>query len=1165
MAEKRSFLTLLLVIAIAILMIAGAFSTSETTQMKSVQAKPELVFDNQTLNLSGLEHSVNVVQDSNGVYHIYAQDNHDLFYALGFVQSENRLFKMETYALEGMGLMSRFFGPLYQPYDEFQAMTGAPLAAQRDWNSVVQNRTTNATDRLTYDALTAYAEGINSYINYTRDIGELPTMFALTNTTPFYWSPVYSFAVQEVMTQSLAFGTNPLVFSLVYSLLGNQTYDLIPTFSPVQTYYYGGYTGAPNQSVLAISHNTYPVNATLKSLIVEVMEEFDPLSIITKNDSLDMSYWLPHGHSNEWVVAGNRTTTGYPILTGGPVLAFSLPSIWFQVQLVDPSFDVYGVVLPGAPSVIIGFNRNIAWTLTDVQDISSQNFFFSQTVSNGKYLWNGTYYPVKEYDINGVEVNWTNLGPIMAINGTTALVMHWLGNEVSNEIGVLLDINMASDWSEFSSDLSMWIAPFQNFAFADRNTIGDISAGQYPIFSSSSGIPYNPAGVMPGNGKEYISGEIPYNMIPHAVNPSAGYIVSSNQRQVGPSYPYWLGNTLTNSPGYRAELEASYLAAHPNVSVQDMMNLQLKNFTDYEAVLAMPYILSDLSHSGYSGVVSSMFSSWNESMSPSSKTTTVWFFFYENLFNDTFIPYLTEKGWIPGYENVLGYPSGLSGSLPNTSGYSPMDMVMLQIIELGSARPFSNLSVTSLMSEAANQTMSYLNSNFPSGNYTWSNFYGFVFPNLWGISQFNVGPLVTGGDFNTPNDAGGIAPDYPQGGQSWVMVANLSNLSDSYGVYPGGQSENPESPLYANYVDDWISGHYLHLIFVSNYTLFPSDEVMDRSLFVPDSVPGDMTAKIVAYSGEVISGSINATGYDFGVYIGPGVTNIYVYHAHVFGANDQGVIALDTHGIFILDSNISHNDVHANPAIPLNTGLGLYGVSDSYVVGNIVTYDAAGGIVVSNAGNIPTGLPFPLMMNMSANYNTIADNYVAYDADGCGIVIVAFNAGSTVSGNWVFNNTVLGSIQLNNGTFTGPYVGTIVVAADTPGTMNTGTVVLDNTVIGGLESSIVVNAQAPTAEVNGVEIIDNVLVHGGFQRVNAPPFSNASDLSLPPAPNAIAIYGNYQPGMPFSPTVVNVFAFGNVMKDQGIGIWVANSYHDVFGDNVYQNVTTQFESYYGVG
>ena len=780
-----------------------------------------LIIGNETISIPGLQHDVTIIQDNYGVYHIYAQDNHDLFLALGFIQAKNRLFEMQLFKLTAMGQLAKMLGAGYSNYDRFQTMTGAPLTAEKDWNIISGNASVNATDRLTYEAVTAYSEGINDYINYSISHHVLPFEFKLLGYTPGYWSPVDTFAVQEYMIQTLEFSDDPLLYSLLFYKLGNLTNDLITPFSPIPQYYYGGYNGIPNQYVMKMSENTYPVNATVASLAFSVAKIWDPLHIFPPN---------PTDHSNEWVVSGNRTSTGKPILVGGPVLGFSLPSIWFQVQLVDPSFDVYGVVLPGAPIIVIGYNEHIGWTLTDTQAISWGTFFFTQTIMNGKYLWNGTYYPVTSYEINGFTVNWTNLGPIMATNGTTALVMDWMGNRFSNDIGALLEVMNATDWKQFSSDLEIWKAPYQNFAFADVNgTIADISPAYYPIFSSNNPIPYNPNAIMPGNGIQFIIGSIPYSMVPHSVNPADGFIVSSNQRQVGPAYPYWFGDTMTPSPGFRAMLEESYLRSHSNLTVEDMMNLQDHNYTDYEAFLTVPYILKYMSTYSNSTVQAgiSMLKTWNYSMDANSRAASVWFFTYMYLFNEIFHTFLKDHGVFPEYRSVLNV-TGMGGSFPNSIGISSFDLDLAYILINGSARPFSNESITSLIANAITEAMNYLSSQYPSGNYTWGHFYGFVFPSLLGVSQLSIGPLPRGGDYNTPNDASGVGPyNWPSGGQSFTMILNFSNLSDSYGVYPGGQSENPASPFYSNYVDYWINGEYLPLLFYPSSSSFPKAHVLD--------------------------------------------------------------------------------------------------------------------------------------------------------------------------------------------------------------------------------------------------------------------------------------------------------------------------------------------------
>lgn len=831
MVKKRAAIAPIVgVLIIVLILVIGSFTPlisilNSTTGV--IQNTRNLTVGNASFSLPGLTGKVIVVQDRYGVYHFYASNRSALYYALGFVQAKERLEEIEVFGLEGMGQMQRLFGSSYLNYDRFQTMTGAPITAAMDWASVQGNASTNATDQLTESALLSYSSGINAYINYSEAHNTLPLLFKLLGVKPFYWNPTYSYAVQELMTQQLEFGDDGLQFAVLYSALGNLTYDLLPTFSPVQNYYYGGYSGTANGKVLNISHNTYPINSTILSMASDLIHEFkyDPPTYfnLTSND-----------HSNELVVAGNRTTTGHPFLMGGPVLGFSLPAIWFQVQLVAPGVDVYGVVLPGAPAVVIGFNQNIAWTLTDTQAISSGTFFFSQRVVGNSYIWNGTSYPLTVRKMNGFVENWTNLGPIMERNGSTALVMHWIGNMVSNEIGVLIELNSAGNWTQFRNDLASWIAPYQNFAFANSTMIADISPSYYPIFG---GKVYNPASIMPGDGSEYIAGSIPYDQVPHAVDPSSGFIVSSNQRQVGPSYPYWYGTTNSFSSGFRAQMEVDYLQNHSLVSENNIINFQGTNYTDFEAQVAVPHILSYLQGNSNSSVEKaySLLSGWNYNMTPDSLAASVWFFSYMYLFNDTFTPFLEQHGILPRYADSIGYFSGMGGSFSNTSGSASMDIDLLNAIITGNASPFSNMSMKDLVTKAVMQAVSYLEGVYPNGNFSWGHFYGFLFPNLFGLSQFNVGPIPKGGDFNTPNDASGVGPsNYPTGGQSWEMVVNMSNVSRSFGIYPGGQSENPASQFYSSYVNDWVNGTYLPLLFYDSYSSFPKNDTLEVLTLDPE-------------------------------------------------------------------------------------------------------------------------------------------------------------------------------------------------------------------------------------------------------------------------------------------------------------------------------------------
>lgn len=779
----------------------------------------DIQIGNSTFTLPGLQSNVKVIQDSEGVFHIYASNNHDLFYALGFVQAKERLWQMDIFRRAAIGQLAPVLGKSYASYDSFQLNLGLYVTAQSDWNRILGNASTNSTDLQSAQTLESYSQGINAYINYSSSRNDLPFMFKLLGYRPAEWTPVDSYAVQEYMIQNLEYGPDALLYTMFHYKMGNATSSLIPNFSPIPQVYYAGYNGPANSQVESVMNNTWMVNSTVASMVYTLWKEYQ---------GFDLPHIFPASppdHSNEWVISGNRTSTGNPILVGGPVLAFTLPPIWFQVQLVDPDYNVYGVVLPGAPVVVIGHNQKIAWTLTDVQAISWGTFFYLQNVSNGSYYYNGSWSQMSVHHLFGQTFYWTNLGPVMEEQGGLAIVMDWMGNHFTNDLGSLLLIMNSTGWTQFRSSLEIWKAPYQNFAFATSSMIADISPGYYPVFARGSSTPFNPGSLMPGDGQQYISGSIPYSSVPQVVNPAAGYLVSSNQRSVGPAYPYWFGSTMSFSAGNRADTVNNYLATHTDVSLADVMQLQQHNYTDFAAKASVPVLLSLLSNTTNSTVSGALqlLSSWNYQMNMSSQAATIWWFFYMSFFNNTVNPVMNKYGIYQSYSDIRF--SGMSGSFQGTMGLASLDEDVIATLAY---------NYTGLISRASLWQVAYTSmldavraADAAGSNLSWGSHYGFYFPSITGSKALSVGPLHSGGDFFTLNDASGVLPSNPAtGGQSFTYVANLANISDSFGVYPGGQNGNPGSSQYDNYVYVWIKGQYLPLLYFPTAQSVPAGETL---------------------------------------------------------------------------------------------------------------------------------------------------------------------------------------------------------------------------------------------------------------------------------------------------------------------------------------------------
>lgn len=817
-APAAAFVVAALVVSVSYATPLGSILNPKTGVWENAG---NLYVGNRTFTLQGLNSNVTVVQDSEGVFHIYASNNHDLFYSLGFVQAKERLWQMDIFRRAAIGQLSPVLGSSYSSYDSFQLNLGLYVTAQKDWNRILADAPGNSTDMLSVTTLEAYSQGINAYINYSSSSGNLPFMFKLLGYSPSMWTPVDSYAVQEYMIQNLEYGSDSLLYTLLHFKLGNDTGNVIPNFSPVPQVYYAGYSGAPDTSVQAMMNNTWQVNSTVADMVYTLWQQFQ---------GFDLPHVFPPNtadHSNEFAVAGNRTASSSPLLVGGPVLAFTLPAIWFQVQLVDPQYDVYGVVLPGAPVIVIGHNEHIAWTLTDVQAVSWGTYFYLQDVTNGSYYLNGSWMPMTNYNLFGHSYSWTNLGPVMEESGGLAIVMQWMGNMFTNDLGALLLVMNSSGWGSFTGALSIWNAPYQNFAFATSDTIADISPGYYPIFSMNGATPYNPGALMPGNGSEYIAGRIPYNMVPQVLNPSSGYVVSSNQRSVGPAYPYWFGNTMSFSAGNRADTVNLYLKTHTGLTAQDLMALQQRNYTDFAALQSVPHIISLLSNVTNANVsyAISLLKGWNYEMNANSTAATIWWFFYMSFFNNTVNPVMQKYGIYGSYSSIRF--SGMSGSYAGTMGIASLDEDVIATLAYNYTGLISTGQLWQAVYTSMSQAVAEAHSLSQSGNLSWGQFYGFYFPSLTGSKALSVGPVHSGGDFFTLNDASGFLPANPAtGGQSFTYIADLSNLSGSFGVYPGGQSENPGSTQYDNYVFVWTQGHYLPLMYYPNAASFPAGDIM---------------------------------------------------------------------------------------------------------------------------------------------------------------------------------------------------------------------------------------------------------------------------------------------------------------------------------------------------
>lgn len=302
-----------------------------------------------------------------------------------------------------------------------------------------------------------------------------------------------------------------------------------------------------------------------------------------------------------------------------------------------------------------------------------------------------------------------------------------------------------------------------------------------------------------------------------------------------------------------------------------------------------------------------------------------------------------------------------------------------------------------------------------------------------------------------------------------------------------------------------------------------------------------LTAAVIAGSHDVISGAVNAAGCDIGIYVGPGVTDVVIQGARVMNANDHGILVQDTSDVTIVGNQVVHTGLapHTCPSPPTgpciaeDKAIELTGTSGVIVQHNLVRDNYAdGGIGISDDGSFnPAGLAAGSLR--AGTGNVVAHNQVIDNAFGCGIVVAAYNAGGGVFHNTVRDNVVMGSAP-----GTGPFVGGIVVAADTPNTVAFGNLVVGNRIHDSLIPGIVVHSNAPGDNVSNTTLLSNVISNNGFE---APP-------NDPTVPTGIMVVAEAAPGEPNAPVVWNTTIGHDTINQNAIGVWLCSTSNTVIFD-----------------
>lgn len=502
-----------------------------------------------TVNLDVLQHPVEIIRDRWGVPHIYAQTEHDLFVAQGFVHAQDRLFQMDVNRRVGQGRVSEIVGPPGLASDRFARFAGWPRAAQAQ---------VDGADATVRDMLAAFSAGVNAFI----DQGNLPAEYTLLVLKPELWSAHATAAWGTVIAWGLSVNweTELLRLRLLETLGPEKALDLDP-----------GYADAYD--------TVLPSSKVGKRQAARLMEAYRTALGYLRQAGMPLG---PGMGSNNWTVSGTHTASGRPILANDPHLPPVFPTLWYENHLHAGKFHVTGFTMPGVPGVVIGHNEHVAWGVTngfpDVQDVYLERF---DPTDKQRYEvdgeWRTAELVTETIRVRGrkpvVEtVRYTHRGPVisdMLIDEPRDFSLAWTSYARSNHLRAVVESNRARDWHEFREALRHWSFPSQNVVYADvEGNIGYMLPGLVPRRRRGDGLV-----PVPGWVSDYDwDGWLPFDDLPARFNPSEGMIATANNRVHGSDFAHLL--TSEWLPGYRVARILELLHAYTPLTLADNGRIQ---------------------------------------------------------------------------------------------------------------------------------------------------------------------------------------------------------------------------------------------------------------------------------------------------------------------------------------------------------------------------------------------------------------------------------------------------------------------------------------------------------------------------------------------------------------------------------------------------------------
>ncbi len=734
------------------------------------------------LTVPELQSEVCVYRDGYHIPYIFAQNEHDLFFAQGYITAQDRLWQMDLWRRYAKGRLSEIFGSFTTKSDSMMRTIGINRIVER-----IEPELSPTSKRI----MQAYADGINAFIRQNNK--HLPIEFKILNYRPEPWEITDCLAVLRLVGWQMSAGwtIEPAIGALV-DQLGLEKVKHLLSFHTGDT---------------AVSQ---PKGEKQESgFFREFAERFNPAPFPRSDFS-----------SNCWVVSGEHSATGKPILANDPHLAFLNPSFWYEIHLTGAGFNVTGFSIPGLPLIAVGNNDRIAWgatnLLADDIDFYIEKF---ETENGSRYLSDSGYRTVKTIsdkirvrDQTPIDftIRETHHGPVVSAilkhpEPDKAISLRWTGQEISDECLAFYRLNLAGDWDSFRNALRYFEIPPQNFLYADaEGNIGYQVAGKIPIQNQATHFLPKPGQNPENEWKGFVS----YDQLPSIKNPKQGILVSTNDDR---KFKYGRSEILNYADlPYRLNRIKQLLSEKPELSIMDMKKIQ----GDIQADCALdvlkrvlPHLENLTSEEPLVQKAVTMLSQWDGQMKAGSAEALIFERFFLRLLENMYKDELTEPLYNLWLDLHIFPLTSLLRELSDSNSIWADDVTT----------PGKRETLQEIIRTSFEKTIKQIKKDQGEDmlKWSWGKVHTLLFEHPLGQLPlmnkiFDIGPFHMSGSATTLNRMGfRLSKPYQiVWGTSGRIIVDFSDLNNTLSVLPTGQSGQPMDRHYNDQAQLFIHNLY---------------------------------------------------------------------------------------------------------------------------------------------------------------------------------------------------------------------------------------------------------------------------------------------------------------------------------------------------------------------